>query len=72
MIGNNIDIHVHAYDRNATINKYIQDNHPNVVNANDTVHLAKGILKEIKRIGSGRNTSMRRPGMASCQTKQQL
>ena len=50
---NNIDINVHAHDRNASINKYLADKHPNVTNANDTWHLAKGISKEVKKIANG-------------------
>ena len=48
-----INVDVHGHDRNASVNKYIREEHPLVSNANDTWHAAKGIAKEMKKITSG-------------------
>ena len=46
-------INIHGHDRNASVNKYLRTSRPNVENANDTWHAAKGVSKQLKVITHG-------------------
>ena len=46
-------INIHGHDRNASVNKYLQKVRPNVENANDTWHAAKGVTKMLKSVTHG-------------------
>ena len=46
-------INIHGHDRNASVNKYLLTVRPNVENANDTWHAAKGVTKMLKSVTHG-------------------
>ena len=49
----NIKVRLHGHDRNASVNKYLMKERPEVKNANDTWHATKGIVKALKGITTG-------------------
>lgn len=48
-----LTINIHGHDRNASVNKYLRTSRPNVENANDTWHAAKGVAKQLKTVTHG-------------------
>lgn len=52
-IGGPVRVHIHAHDRNASVNKYIREERPDTVNQNDTWHAAKSVQKAISAVGKG-------------------
>ena len=51
--GKDVNIRVHAHDRNMAINKMVREHSPPVINQNDTWHGAKSVKKAISAIASG-------------------
>ena len=52
-IGGPVTVHLHAHDRNASINKFIREERPDTTNQNDTWHAAKAAEKEISKVAKG-------------------
>jgi hypothetical protein len=52
-IGGPVRVHIHAHDRNTSVNKFIRDERPNTLNQNDTWHAAKSVEKAISAVGKG-------------------
>lgn len=52
-IGGLVRVHVHAHDRNASVNKYIREERPDTLNQNDTWHAAKSVERVINIVGKG-------------------
>ena len=48
-----VNVCSHAHDRNASVNKYLRVERPEVVNQNDTWHAGKSIEKQINKIARG-------------------
>ena len=48
-----VKISAHAHDSNASINKYIREEKPNVVNQNDTWHVGVSMKKAVSQITKG-------------------
>ena len=46
-------MYIHGHDRNISINKYLRNENPEVINANDTWHATKNVSKELKKVCSG-------------------
>ena len=49
----NVKVRLHGHDRNASVNKYLMKEQPEVKNGNDTWHATKGIVKALKGITTG-------------------
>lgn len=49
----NVSVRRHGHDNNASINKYIRENHTDTENQNDTWHVSVSIEKKMKSISSG-------------------
>ena len=49
----NVKVRLHGHDRNASVNKYLMKEQPEVKNGNDTWHATKGIVKAFKGITTG-------------------
>ncbi|XP_070567203.1 uncharacterized protein [Ptychodera flava] len=50
---NGVQIKAHAHDRNASVNKYLREQRPDVINSLDTWHVTKEIGKQLKKITGG-------------------
>lgn len=52
-VGGPVRVHIHAHDRNSSVNKFIRDERPDTLNQNNTWHVAKSVEREINRVGKG-------------------
>ena len=48
-----VNVRAHAHDRNSSVNKYLREEHPEIMNQNDTWHAGKSIEKQMNKIARG-------------------
>ena len=48
-----VNVRAHAHDRNNSVNKYLREEQPEIMNQNDTRHAGKSIEKQMNKIVRG-------------------